>query len=185
MLFPRKLLPWPRPRWSRGQDLARRLFRVSYLSEPDDDDPPFTRIPSNPPRASAPPQPPKPKAQTTKIVPDEPARSDLPFDFRYSYSETDPSWRPIGFREPTRFSPFGPGRLDRPWDGVAAAAERVDGEIGSGDARESTRDEVLGEALSEAEVAELVERYRHSDCSRQINLGKFVLLQRPNGDSFS
>lgn len=31
---------------------------------------------------------------------------------------------------------------------------------------------MLGEALSEAEVSELVERYRHSDCSRQINLGK-------------
>ncbi|XP_047042905.1 CRS2-associated factor 2, mitochondrial-like [Lolium rigidum] len=170
MLLPRKLLPWPRPRRSRDQALTSRLFRASYLSDPDDDDPPFTWIPSNPPRAPAPPPPaPKPKSQATKIIPDEPARSDLPFDFRYSYSETDPSWRPIGFREPTRFSPFGPGRLDRPWDGVAA---RVDGEVGDGDARQSTREEVLGEALSEAEVAELVERYRHSDCSRQINLGK-------------
>uniref|UniRef100_A0ACD6AJL6 Uncharacterized protein n=1 Tax=Avena sativa TaxID=4498 RepID=A0ACD6AJL6_AVESA len=171
MLLPRKLLPWPRPRRSRDQTLSLRLFRASYLSDPDDDDdPPFTRIPNNPPRPPAPrPPPPKPKAQTTKIIPDEPARSDLPFDFRYSYSETDPSWRPIGFREPTRFSPFGPGRLDRPWDGVAA---RVDEEVRAGDARVSTREEVLGEALSEAEVAELVEMYRHSDCSRQINLGK-------------
>jgi hypothetical protein len=183
MLLARKLLPWPRPRRSRDQALTRRLFRASYLSDPDDDDPPFTRIPSNPPRApAAPPPPPKPKAQATKIIPDEPARSDLPFDFRYSYSETDPCWRPIGFREPTRFSPFGPGRLDRSWDGVAA---RIDGEVGDGDSRESTREEVLGDALSEAEVAELVERYRHSDCSRQINLGKFVLLHRPNGDSVS
>ncbi|XP_057461094.1 CRS2-associated factor 2, mitochondrial-like [Actinidia eriantha] len=39
--------------------------------------------------------------------------SDLPFDFKYSYSETNPSVEPIGFREPLRFSPFGPGRLDR------------------------------------------------------------------------
>ena len=179
MFFPRKLLPWPRPRRSRDQALPRRLFRASNLSDPDDDDPPFTRIPSNPPRAPAPPAP-KPKAQATKITPDEPARSDLPFGFRYSYSETDPSWRPIGFREPTRFSPFGPGRLDRPWDGVAASATNLfDAEIKDGDARESTREEVLGEALSEAEVAELVERYRHSDCSRQINLGKFVLLPVP------
>uniref|UniRef100_A0ACD6A0C5 Uncharacterized protein n=1 Tax=Avena sativa TaxID=4498 RepID=A0ACD6A0C5_AVESA len=171
MLLPRKLLPWPRPRGSRGQTLTRRLFGASYLSQPDDDDdPPFTRIPSNLPRPLAlSPLPPKPKAQATKIIPDEPARSDLPFDFRYSYSETDLSWRPIGFREPTRFSPFGPGRLDRPWDGVAA---RVDGEVRAGDARVSNREEVLGEALSEAEVAELVERYRHSDCSRQINMGK-------------
>jgi hypothetical protein len=116
----------------------------------------------------------------SKIRPDEPAHSDLPFDFRYSYSETDPAWRPIGFREPTRFSPFGPGRLDRPWDGAAAA--RV-GEDGSGEER--SREEVLGEPLSEEEVAALVERYRHSDCSRQINLGEFFLSsQYQNGVYF-
>ncbi|KAJ6776491.1 CRS2-ASSOCIATED FACTOR 1 CHLOROPLASTIC [Salix koriyanagi] len=34
------------------------------------------------------------------------------------------------------------------------------------------RNRVLGDPLTEEEVAELVERYRHSDCSRQINLGK-------------
>ncbi|MQM17738.1 hypothetical protein Taro_050716, partial [Colocasia esculenta] len=91
----------------------------------------------------------------------------LPFGFLYSYSETDPSLRPIGFREPPRFSPFGPGRLDRAWDGVSAPAagppdpERIAVE----------RAEVLGDPLTEPEVEELVERYRHSDCSRQINIG--------------
>ena len=38
------------------------------------------------------------------------------------------------------------------------------------------REAVLGESLSDDEIAELVERYRHSDCSRQINLGNFFLL---------
>jgi hypothetical protein len=42
-----------------------------------------------------------------------------------------------------------------------------------------SREEVLGEPLSEATVAELVERYRHSDCSRQINLGELVVLFIP------
>lgn len=35
------------------------------------------------------------------------------------------------------------------------------------------RNRVLGDPLAEEEVGELVERYRHSDCARQINLGKF------------
>jgi hypothetical protein len=104
---------------------------------------------------------------------------DLPFDFRYSYSETDPAWKPIGFREPTRFSPFGPGRLDRPWDGVAAAARGGGGDAGVGGVGAMSREEALGEPLSEATLAELVERYRHSDCSRQINLGEFVVFFIP------
>nr|CAB3482344.1 unnamed protein product [Digitaria exilis] len=166
MLLPRKLLPWRRPTQG-AQTLADRLLRSSSSLPDSDDDPPFTRIPNRPPRAPSNPPPHKPKAPAGKIRPDEPAHSDLPFDFRYSYSETDPAWRPIGFREPTRFSPFGPGRLDRPWDGTAAA--RI-GEGSSG--AERSREEVLGEPLSEKEVAELVERYRHSDCSRQINLAR-------------
>lgn len=39
------------------------------------------------------------------------------------------------------------------------------------------RNRVLGDPLTEEEVAELVERYRHSDCSRQINLGNLVTLK--------
>lgn len=37
---------------------------------------------------------------------------------------------------------------------------------------EEQRCDFLGEPLSEEEVAALVERFRHNDCSRQINLGK-------------
>ncbi|XAR56680.1 hypothetical protein NMG60_11037251 [Bertholletia excelsa] len=97
-----------------------------------------------------------------------PLMSDLPFDFRYSYSETNTSIEPIGFREPPRFSPFGPGRLDRKWTGTCAPADQA----GDLEKIAEQRSAVLGEPLSEEEISELVERYRHSDCSRQINLGK-------------
>jgi hypothetical protein len=50
-----------------------------------------------------------------------PARSDLPFDFCFSYTKSSPGSKPIGLREP-RYSPFGPGRLDRPWTGLCAPA---------------------------------------------------------------
>ncbi|KAI7981722.1 hypothetical protein LOK49_Contig15G00019 [Camellia lanceoleosa] len=56
---------------------------------------------------------------------DFPLKSNLPFDFRYSYSETNPSIEPIGYREPPRFSPFGPGRLDRKWIGACALAKEA------------------------------------------------------------
>ncbi|KAK1309000.1 hypothetical protein QJS10_CPA09g01206 [Acorus calamus] len=105
------------------------------------------------------------KTLTTDGVP---VRSDLPFDFRYSYSETDPSVAPIGFREPPRFSPFGPGRLDRKWNGVSAPVEGGGGVGGAA----GDRDSVLGEPLTEDEIEELVERFRWNDCTRQINLGK-------------
>ncbi|XP_072955301.1 CRS2-associated factor 2, mitochondrial isoform X3 [Typha angustifolia] len=98
------------------------------------------------------------------IKPSEPFHSDLPFSFRHSYSESDPAVKPIGFREPPRFSPFGPGRLDRRWDGVLALANQELAPI--------DRSSVIGDPLTEEEVEELIERYRHSDCSRQINLGK-------------
>lgn len=47
----------------------------------------------------------------------KPAHSDLPFAFRYSYTEV-PKVKPIAFQ--AQYSPFGPGRLDRPWDGQEA-----------------------------------------------------------------
>lgn len=97
-----------------------------------------------------------------------PVKSELPFDFRYSYSETNLDVNPIGFREPPRFSPFGPGRLDRKWTGTSATAE----EPPDLEKLAQHRKRVLGEPLTEMEIAELVEKYRHSDCSRQINLGK-------------
>ncbi|KAL1317833.1 hypothetical protein HN51_070027 [Arachis hypogaea] len=101
-------------------------------------------------------------------APKLPLKSELPFDFRYSYSETNSSVTPISFRESPKFSPFGPGRLDRKWTGTCAPVQ----EEVNRTRLEEERNRVLGEPLTEDEVAELVERYRHSDCARQINLGK-------------
>ncbi|CAL5335727.1 unnamed protein product [Camellia sinensis] len=87
-------------------------------------------------------------------------KSNLPFDFRYSYSETNPSVEPIGYREPPRFSPFGPGQLDRKWTGTYALAEEA----------------VVGGPLSEEEVAALVEWFRHNNGSQQINLAGYEII---------
>ncbi|KAF5949670.1 hypothetical protein HYC85_011663 [Camellia sinensis] len=85
---------------------------------------------------------------------DFPLKSNLPFDFGYSYSETNPLIKPIGYREPLRFSPFGLGRLDwKSTDPCAPAKEAIDL------LKLEERREVLGEPLSK-EVAALVERFR-------------------------
>ncbi|KAH1063296.1 hypothetical protein J1N35_028283 [Gossypium stocksii] len=124
-------------------------------------DPPFSPI-SKPPKPKPKPPDPTPNRKPTPI------KSSLPFDFRHSYSETDPRVEPIGFREPKRFSPFGPGRLDREWTGTSAPVrDKVDSCL-----VEEERIRVLGDPLTEEEIEELVEKYRHNDCARQINLGK-------------
>ncbi|KAK1307617.1 hypothetical protein QJS10_CPA09g00468 [Acorus calamus] len=111
-----------------------------------------------------------------------PVHSDLPFDLRFSYTESDPNVRPIGLREP-RYSPFGPDRVDRVWTGVCAPAvdptvRSVDGDGGDSQraeleakARES-REAVLGEPLTEAERKKLVESCQRNRTKRQINLGR-------------
>ncbi|CAN6451182.1 unnamed protein product [Victoria cruziana] len=102
-----------------------------------------------------------------------PFHSPLPFDFQYSYSETNSSIKPISFREP-RFSPFGPGKLDRKWTGWSAPA--LAKPMGASSLEtfnfEEWKRSMLGEPLSESEVEELVSKYGHSDCVRQINLGR-------------
>ncbi|WOL12210.1 CRS2-associated factor 2, mitochondrial-like isoform X2 [Canna indica] len=149
----------------RSRPLLSRSKKHAPSPRDESYDPPFSPIPKAP--ALKPKHPPK-ALPSAKDKPLSPFHSDLSFDFRYSYSETDPSVRPIGFREPPRFSPFGPGRLDRKWDGVSAPAKL---EAAQERASEDW-DSVLGDPLTEEEIAELVEKYRHSDCSRQINLGK-------------
>eukprot|EP00257_Ricinus_communis_P006997 XP_002522967.2 CRS2-associated factor 2, mitochondrial [Ricinus communis] len=141
-------------------------YFLSHTLSEDLYDPPFT-LASKPKAKKAPTNQPGSNENPNKD-PKLPLKSDLPFDFRYSYSESDSAIQPIGYREPKRFSPFGPGRLDRKWTGVAAPVQsEVDMEIVMEERRR-----VLGDPLTEEEVEELVERYRHSDCSRQINLGK-------------
>lgn len=112
-----------------------------------------------------------------------PAHSDLPFDFRFSYTESTPASKPIGLREP-RYSPFGPGRLDRPWTGLCAPAVDAtlrdveaedplpDAERGLEEARRRERERVLGEPLTPAERAFLVDRCQKNRTKRQINLGR-------------
>ncbi|GMP43159.1 hypothetical protein CsSME_00012633 [Camellia sinensis var. sinensis] len=108
----------------------------------------------------------------------KPVRSDLPFDFRFSYTESNPDVRPIGLREP-KYSPFGPDRLDRVWTGVCAPAVglRV-GSVEDGkeeskleEKRKKMREKTLGEPLTNAERKALVDRCHSHRTKRQINLG--------------
>ncbi|KAL0397825.1 UNVERIFIED_CONTAM: CRS2-associated factor 1, mitochondrial [Sesamum calycinum] len=129
---------------------------------------------------------PQPESRTRKTKPPyrppssldrsgPPIRSDLPFDFRFSYTESSPKVRPIGLREP-KYSPFGPGRLDRVWTGVCAPAvdpkaafAGVDGELE--EKRRLMRERIQGEPLTNAERKALVERCQRHKTKRQINLG--------------
>ncbi|KAK9273922.1 hypothetical protein L1049_018734 [Liquidambar formosana] len=105
-------------------------------------------------------------------------RSNLPFDFRYSYTESNEAVRPIGLREP-KYSPFGPGRLNRVWTGVCAPA--VDPTVRSVDGKEDPkledkkrkmREKILGEPLTPPERKILVEKCQRNRTKRQINLGR-------------
>jgi hypothetical protein len=116
-----------------------------------------------------------------------PARSDLPFDFRFSYTESTPGSKPIGLREP-KYSPFGPGRLDRPWTGLCAPAVDAtlrdvdaedplpDAEKGLEEARRRERERLLGQPLTPAERAFLVDKCQKNRTKRQINLGRILLF---------
>ncbi|XP_057792090.1 CRS2-associated factor 1, mitochondrial [Salvia miltiorrhiza] len=108
--------------------------------------------------------------------PDPQIRSELPFDFRFSYTESNTKVRPIGLREP-KYSPFGPGRLDRVWTGVCAPA--VDPKVGSPgvdgeleEKRREMRERVQGVPLTNAERKAIVERFQRPKVKMQINLGR-------------
>ncbi|GMH05735.1 hypothetical protein Nepgr_007575 [Nepenthes gracilis] len=154
--------------------LTQELLSLSYCPthslSVDSDDPPFSWITEHSEliKKNKKKREKEPTNSQNRKTQNLPVNSDLPFDFRYSYSESDPSVKPIGFREPPKFSPFGPGRLNRKWTGTCAPAE----EEVVWERWLEERERVLGEPLSGEEVAELVEKYRHSDCDRQINIGK-------------
>lgn len=174
MLSTRRILALTKEAKDLFLSLQARFLSTEYY------DPPFSPLskPSKPKKTKTKKPPQQDQSSEPPVNnPPAPATSDLPFDFRYSYSETNPAIEPIGFREPKRFSPFGPGRLDRNWTGTCAPASPE-----SYDQRQwaEERVKILGEALTEEEVNELVERYRHNDCSRQINLGKYY----PKASSF-
>ncbi|CAN0901041.1 CRS2-associated factor 2, mitochondrial [Linum grandiflorum] len=168
----RKLLSFP-DRAAKITDIPSPCFLyISNLSAHSQSyDPPFSLISKPKPKPSPKPKQTQPKqnASPTDPSPKLPVKSDLPFDFRYSYSEHNPAVQPIGYREKKRFSPFGPRRLDREWTGTAAPAQSL---VVDQEKAVEERNRIIGDPLTAEEVEELVERYRHSDCSRQINLGK-------------
>lgn len=114
-----------------------------------------------------------------------------PFEFMYSYTET-PKVKPVALREPP-VVPFG---LTRPWTGrkpfppskkklpefdsfVPPPANKKGVKPvqnpgpflpGSGPKYAVSREEVLGEPLTDQEVKELVETYKKTD--RQLNMGR-------------
>ncbi|XP_057508679.1 CRS2-associated factor 1, mitochondrial-like isoform X1 [Actinidia eriantha] len=110
---------------------------------------------------------------------EKPTSSDLPFDLRFSYTDSDPAVRPIGLRE-AKYSPLGPNRQDRVRAGVCAPA--VDPRLGSVDdgtedpkleeKRSKMRERILGEPLTSAERKALVDRCQRNRDNRQINLGR-------------
>ncbi|XP_024028233.1 CRS2-associated factor 1, mitochondrial isoform X1 [Morus notabilis] len=112
----------------------------------------------------------------------KPASSNLPFDFQYSYTESSLTVRPIGLREP-KYSPFGPGRLDREWTGVCAPAvnrkvqsveelveEKEDMKLE--EKRRKIREKLQGEPLTAAERKILVEKSQKLKTKSQVNLGR-------------
>lgn len=86
--------------------------------------------------------------------------------------------RPIGLREP-KYSPFGPGRLDREWTGVCAPV--LDPKVRSVDPEEEDpkleekrkrrREDIQGKPLSNAERKILVDKCQKNRTKKQINLG--------------
>ncbi|QCE02571.1 RNA-binding [Vigna unguiculata] len=109
----------------------------------------------------------------------KPVRSnDLPFDFRFSYTESSPKVRPIGLREP-KYSPFGPGRLDRKWTGVCAPAVDPTVESLEGpedpkleEQRKMKREMIQGKPLNSDERKALISQFERSKTNRHVNLGR-------------
>ncbi|KAI3883543.1 hypothetical protein MKW92_044350 [Papaver armeniacum] len=106
-------------------------------------------------------------------------KPDLPFDFRFSYTESSPDVRPIGLREP-KYSPFGPSRIDRVWTGVRAPVidpivKSVDdgneGGVNLEEKRKKLRDDILEKPLSDAERKILLDKCQRVR-TKQINLGR-------------
>jgi hypothetical protein len=116
-----------------------------------------------------------------------------PFDFQFSYSEA-PRAAPLAIREPP-FLPFAPPTMPRPWTGKAPLLTKEEkarrrgvrlhtplgqepprtvsahgimmARVSPGDGR--SREEVLGEPLTSAEVRDLIKP--HMSHNRQLNIG--------------
>ncbi|KAL0552845.1 hypothetical protein IC582_011972 [Cucumis melo] len=117
-----------------------------------------------------------------------------PFEFKYSYTET-PKLKPIKLREPP-YAPFGPTTMPRPWTGRAPLPPskkklpefdsfqlppknkkgvkpvQAPGPFlaGSGPKYVMSREEILGEPLTEEEIKMLIRGCIKSN--RQLNIGR-------------
>ncbi|KAL9324970.1 hypothetical protein ACSQ67_005615 [Phaseolus vulgaris] len=108
-----------------------------------------------------------------------------PFDFRFSYTET-PKANPVKLREP--YAPFGPPTLPRPWTGrnpvppskttvtdFHLLSPPLSDEEGAEPVRLvvpiwESREQVLGEPLTENEINRMIKRAGKS--SRQLHIGR-------------
>ncbi|KAL6006128.1 CCR4-Not complex caf1 ribonuclease subunit Caf1 [Asimina triloba] len=119
---------------------------------------------------------------------------NAPFEYQYSYTET-PKVKPLALREPP-FLPFGPSTMPRPWTGRAPIPPskkklpefdsfrlpppgkkgvkpvQAPGPFlaGSGPKYVKSREEILGEPLTEEEVKELIKGTMKT--KRQLHMGK-------------
>ncbi|GMH31129.1 hypothetical protein Nepgr_032972 [Nepenthes gracilis] len=119
-----------------------------------------------------------------------------PFEFQFSYSET-PKAKPLAIREPA-FLPFAPPTMSRPWTGKAPLKSKREKKkiplfdsfnpppigkkgvkyvempgpykLGQFPKEAMSREEILGEPLSKAEIKMLLKP--HLSCNRQVNLGR-------------
>ncbi|GAB4839766.1 CRS2-associated factor 2 [Ancistrocladus abbreviatus] len=121
-----------------------------------------------------------------------------PFEFQFSYSET-PKAKPLAIREPA-FLPFAPPTMPRPWTGKAPLKSKKEKErkkiplfdsfnpppsgkkgvkyvempgpykLGQFPKEAKSREEILGEPLSKAEIKMLLKPFL--SCNRQVNLGR-------------
>ncbi|KAF8387701.1 hypothetical protein HHK36_026355 [Tetracentron sinense] len=117
-----------------------------------------------------------------------------PFEFQFSYSET-PKVKPLGIREPA-FLPFAPPTMPRPWTGKAPLKKSKKNiplfdsfnppppgskgvkhvempgpfPLGRFPKEGRSRQEILGEPLTKAEIRMLVKP--HLSHNRQVNLGR-------------
>ncbi|XP_039124463.1 CRS2-associated factor 1, mitochondrial [Dioscorea cayenensis subsp. rotundata] len=165
-----------------------RRFLSSYLRDRYGFIPPPSLVPSDP-NPSSPAdsgwkkkkkkkKPPYKPPSSLDLAGRKPVHSDLPFDFRFSYTESNHLTKPIGLREP-KYSPFGPGALDRTWTGVCAPAvdptvHSVDEGVPEVDEEEvkERRERILGEPLTLAERSFLIDKCQKHKTKRQVNLGR-------------
>lgn len=118
-----------------------------------------------------------------------------PFEFKYSYTET-PKAKPLKIREPP-FLPFGPATMPRPWTGRAPLPpskkkqKEFDSFVlpppnkkgikpvqspgpflpGTSPRYVQSREEILGEPLTQEEINDLVRSSMKAN--RQLNIGSF------------